>query len=78
MDKKQIPLVVGVIVVLVAVLSWWGLKNFGPEGKIVTEASTKQDNFISEMKKKSGGDFSCENSMVIENTLDVSACCVHT
>lgn len=58
MDKKQMPIVVAVIAVLVIALSWWGVKNFAPEGKINTEASTKQDSFIKEMKKKSGGDFS--------------------
>ena len=34
------------------------MKNFGPEGKIVTETSAKQDDFIKQMKTKSGGDFS--------------------
>ena len=58
MDKKQIPIVVAIVVVLIGGLAWWGMKNLGPEGKINTEVSAKQDDFIKEMKTKSGGDFS--------------------
>ena len=58
MDKKQLPIVITVIVVLIAVLAWWGMKNLAPEGKINTEASTKTDDLVKELKKKSGGDFS--------------------
>lgn len=58
MDKKQLPIIIAVVVVLVVVLTWWGMKNFAPEGKINTAESTKTDDLVKELKKKSGGDFS--------------------
>lgn len=59
-EKKNvsIPLAVVCVAALVAFMVWWGIKNFGPEPMIITEAGRIKEAWMDKIARESKGDFS--------------------
>jgi hypothetical protein len=59
MDTKKMLPIFGVgAAVLVAFAVWLGIRSFSGPSYAPTDKSVAADNFVAEMAKKSGGDFS--------------------
>lgn len=58
-EKRPAPLwaIISAGVALVALLSWWGYKNFGPQDPPLSAKNIQTNNMLEEMAKKSNGDF---------------------
>ena len=57
-QNAPIPITVLCVAVLVAFMVWWGIKSFGPEPVIITEAGKKMDAWLDKISLDSKGDFS--------------------
>jgi hypothetical protein len=59
-EKKQIPVpvVIAACIAVLALVVWWGFKNFSPGDPPKSSLNVQVDNYLAEMAKKSGGDWS--------------------
>ncbi|MDX1931642.1 MAG: hypothetical protein SFU56_03470 [Capsulimonadales bacterium] len=59
-EKKEVApwMLIVAAVALLALLGWWGYKNFGPQDPPLTAKNVATNNMLEEMAKKSKGDFS--------------------
>ncbi len=59
-DAKSVPIPITVLCVaaLVAFMVWWGIKSFGPEPELITEAGKKNNAWLDKIARESQGDFS--------------------
>jgi hypothetical protein len=57
-NKKVLPFLGAGVAVLVGLAVWFGIRSFSAPTAAPTAQSIAADNFVAEMAKKSGGDFS--------------------
>lgn len=56
--NANLPIIVIAVVALVAFMIWMGYRSFGPEPKPVNDLTRAHDQWMEQVAKVSGGDFS--------------------